>query len=110
MNPCQTVTGVITEQHANEDGDIDVRLAPDPPYMNLLNGGNMSNLNGYLQTEAICQAQIRVAAAASACQGFVGSVFVPPNGTHVRVTGSYTFDRHHGWMEIHPISVLTVIP
>jgi hypothetical protein len=109
IDACRTVTGTITDQHANEDGDIDVRLEVDPEFKNLLNAGNISNLSGHLQTEAICQAPIADAAAARTCQGFRGSVSVPPNGTRVRVTGTYVLDLHHGWMEIHPISVLTVI-
>jgi len=107
---CRTVTGVITDQHLNDDGDIDVRLALDPPYVNLLNANNISNLNGHLQTEAICQAPISSADAARTCAGFTGSVRIPADGMHVQVTGTYTFDTFHGWMEIHPISVLTVIP
>jgi hypothetical protein len=107
---CRTVTGVITDQHTNEDGDVDVRLAVDPPYVNLLNANNISNLDGHLQTEAICQAPTHTADAARACAGFTGSVRIPPDGTHVQITGTYTFDTFHGWMEIHPISVLTVIP
>src|SRR5438045_3409421 len=34
VDTCRTVTGVITDQHTNEDGDIDVPLALDPPYEN----------------------------------------------------------------------------
>src|SRR5262249_3174485 len=107
---CRTVTGTITDQHTNDDGDIDVRLAVDPPYTSLLNGGNLSSLGGHLQTQTVCQTSITNASAAKACQGFHGSVPHPPNGTHVQVTGPYVFDTIHGWMEIHPISVLTVIP
>ena len=104
------MTGTITDQHTNDDGDIDVRLAVDSPYKNLLNAGNISNLNGHLQTEAICQVPIHAADAARACQGFNGSVRVPPNGTHVQVSGSYVLDTNHGWMEIHPISDLRIVP
>jgi len=110
VDSCRTVTGTITDQHTNDDGDIDVRLAVDPPYTSLLNGGNISNLSGHLQTEAICQAPITVPDAARACSGLKGSVAVPANGTHVQVTGVYLLDKIHGWMEIHPISVLRVIP
>jgi hypothetical protein len=110
VDTCRTVTGVITDQHTNDDGDIDVRLALDPPYANLVNAGNVSNLNGHLQTEAICQAAIQTADASNACAGLNGAVRVPPDGTHVQVTGTYVLDLLHGWMEIHPISVLTVIP
>jgi hypothetical protein len=109
VDVCRTVTGTITDQHTNDDGDVDVRLEVDPQYKNLLNAGNIANLSGHLQTEAICQAPIQVPAATRACQGFRGSLTIPPNGTHVQVTGAYVLDLNHGWMEIHPISVLTVI-
>jgi hypothetical protein len=106
--PCITVTGTVTDFHSNDDGDIDIRIDVDQPYKDLLNGGNVSNLNGHLQTEAICQAQSTVADAIQACRGFNGSVDIPAVGAHVQVTGSYVFDTSHGWMEIHPISALSV--
>ena len=107
---CITVTGVVTDFHDNEDGDVDIRLAVDPPFQNLLNNGNITNLSGHLQTEAICQTRIQqgASAAAAACKGFAGSVRVPRVGDHVQVTGRYVLDLNHGWMEIHPISALVV--
>jgi hypothetical protein len=110
MGACQTVTGTITDQHANADGDIDVRIAVDPAYANLLNAGNISNLSGHLQTEAICQAPPQTTESKGACRGFAGSVVIPQDGTRVQVTGTYVFDTNHGWMELHPISDLRVIP
>ena len=110
-HPAQTsapVTGTVTDFHSNDDGDIDIRIDVDQPYLNLLNDGNISNLNGHLQTEAICQAPPTVANAIQACRGFAGSVAVPAVGAHVQVTGSYVFDTNHGWMEVHPISALSV--
>src|SRR2546423_1611933 len=98
MGMRQTATGVITDHHANEDGDIDVRIAVDPAYANLLNAGNMSGLNGHLQTEAICQVPTQTAESTAACRGFAGSVVIPPDGTRVQVTGTYVVDTHHGWM------------
>ena len=109
VGTCQTVTGSITDQHTNEDGDIDVRIAVDRQYASLLNAGNMSGLNGHLQTEAICQTAIHTAEAAAACGRFRGSIAIPRDGTRVQVTGTYVLDTYHGWMEIHPISDLRVI-
>jgi hypothetical protein len=106
--PCITVTGTVTDFHSNDDGDIDIRIDVDQPYLNLLNDGNISNLNGHLQTEAICQAPPTVANAIQACRGFAGSVAVPAVGAHVQVTGTYVFDTNHGWMEVHPISALSM--
>jgi len=106
---CRTATGVIMEEHTNADGDVDIRVAVDPPYVRLLNNGNLTNLNGWLQTEAICQAPIRATPdALRACGSFKGTVPVPPTGSHVLVTGTYVLDTNHGWMELHPITVLAV--
>ena len=109
MGACQTVTGTITDQHSNADGDVDVRIAVDPAYANLLNAGNISGLSGHLQTEAICQAPPQTAESKAACRNFAGSVVIPPDGTRVQVTGTYVLDTNHGWMELHPISDLRVI-
>src|SRR5262249_46328901 len=35
--PCQTVTGVVMEEHPSEDGDVDMGVAVDPQYAGLLN-------------------------------------------------------------------------
>jgi carboxypeptidase family protein len=107
---CQTVTGVIATQHSSDDGDIDMQLTVDAPFANLLNKGNIANLNGNLQIEAICQDRVHDdnPAAGVSCAGFKGSVPIVPVGTHIQVTGSYVLDTNHGWMEIHPISVLTI--
>jgi hypothetical protein len=107
---CQTVTGVIASEHASDDGDIDMPLTLDAPFTNLLNKGNMTDLGGNLNIEAICQAAFHsdIPAAPVACGSFKGSVLIPPVGAHVQVTGSYVLDTNHGWMEIHPASVITV--
>src|SRR4029079_13610500 len=69
---CETVAGTVMEQHSNDDGDIDIRLAVDAPYARLLNNTNRTTLNGWLQTEAICQARFGATAldAQRACGGF----------------------------------------
>jgi len=110
-NSCQTVTGVIVNEHGSDDGDIDMQLTLDPPFTNLLNKGNIANLGGNLNVEAICQAPIHpdIPAAFGACGDFKGSTFIPPVGAHVQVTGSYVLDTNHGWMEIHPASVISIL-
>jgi hypothetical protein len=106
---CRTVSGTVASQHANGDGDVDSELAPDPMDSALLNDVNRSKLRGHLQIEEICQASIS-RDAFHACRGYTGTVLVPPVGSHVRVTGSYVRDKNHGWMEIHPVSAVAVIP
>jgi hypothetical protein len=110
MSACQTVTGTIVNQHASDDGDVDMEFALDPPYANLLNAGNVSKLSGNLNIEAICQGPVHpdIPAAAPACRAFPKLLTLPPVGTHVQVTGTYVLDTNHGWMEIHPISLIDV--
>jgi hypothetical protein len=105
FDACLSATGIITDEHFSEDGDADFRVALDPPYMHLLNTGNIKNLDGHLQVEAVCQGKVTRDAFA-ACAGFQGTLVIPPVGTHVRVTGSYVLDTNHGWMEIHPVSAI----
>ncbi len=110
MQSCVTVTGVVMDQHASDDGDYDVPIAPDPEFANLLNDGNKSKLNGWLQVEVICQAPIHADVPDSyrACANYTGNVTVPPVGAHIQATGAYTLDHDHGWMEVHPASVITI--
>jgi hypothetical protein len=114
IKSCQTVTGVVRKVHANADGDGDenMLLDVDPPFKNLLNGGNMTSLGGYLQIECVCQSPIKpsVPDAVRACMNFTGTVPIPAVGARVQITGTYVLDKDHGWMEIHPVSVLTTIP
>jgi len=109
VTACQTVTGVIATVGSSDDGDIDMQLTLDPAFRNLLNNGNITKLNGNLQIEAICQAPVHpdVPDAQRTCANFSGTVPIPAVGTQVRVTGVYVLDSDHGWMEIHPISVMT---
>jgi len=108
---CESVTGILVESHSSDDGDIDMDLNVDAQYKSLLNQGNLTKLHGNLHVEAICQAPVHpdVPDAIRSCAGFHGSVPIPPNGAYVRVTGMYVEDNDHGWMEIHPISALTVL-
>ena len=94
--------------HSNEDGDVDMQVALDPPFGTLVNDSNRTKLNGWLQVEAVCQAPV-IRFSEAACAGFTGTVAIPADGTHVRVTGSYVIDTNHGWMEIHPVSRITVL-
>lgn len=109
INPCLTVSGVIAGQHKDGDGDVISELALDPGFATLINNVNMTHLKGHLQLEEVCQAPI-TRDAFQACSGYTGTVLVPPVGAHVSVTGSHVRDRNHGWMEIHPVSEIDVIP
>ena len=112
VTACVTVTGIIAKVGSSDDGDIDMALTLDAGFANLLNSANVTKLNGNLQIEAICQAPVHadVPDAQRTCANFNGAVPIPAVGTHVRVTGVYVLDSDHGWMEIHPISVMTAAP
>lgn len=112
VNSCVTVTGTVMGQHAdNDDGDMTMQVAVDPAFTQLLNSDNISKLSGWLQVEAVCQAPYNghIVDTARACQNFTGTVFIPPIGMHVQITGTYVIDTNHGWTEIHPVSVITPV-
>lgn len=105
-----SVTGTIELVRREPDGDYHIRLKPDPQYANLLNEENVSKQAGSLVLEPVCENPIRQADARAACEGFHGTVVLPPIGSHVRVLGSYVLDTDHGWMEIHPVTSIDVTP
>lgn len=107
IDACRIVTGTLMTHHSNEDGDIDMQVALDPPFEQMINESNRSKLQGWLQVEAVCRAPgNRVP---QACAGFTGTVLVPADGARVRITGSYVLDTNHGWMEIHPVTAIAVL-
>jgi hypothetical protein len=101
---CKTVTGIIEERNADEDGDEHMLLRLDAGQEGLLTDRNMKKKNGDLVIEAVCINKITRKSAKGACKGYVNDVWLPPAGDHVRVTGSYVVDSHNGWTEIHPVS------
>ena len=104
LDKCKTVTGVITERNADEDGDEHMLLKLDKGQNKLLRKKNLTKKDGCLVIEAVCINNITRKRAKGACKGYVNNVFLPKVGDRVRVTGSYVVDSHNGWTEIHPIS------
>jgi hypothetical protein len=96
VSPCITVTGVVTRVARMVDGDyhIDVRL--DAPYANLINKRNESRQYGALVVEVVPLDQEGISR--------------PKVGDHVAITGPYVIDKLHGWMEIHPVWGVELIP
>jgi len=106
ISACTTVTGIIEAARKEPDGDYHILLKPDRA--GIVNSVNVSQQHGDLVLEPVCENPVTQADAIAACSGFMGDVRVPPDGTHVSVTGSYVLDADHGWMEIHPVSRITV--
>jgi hypothetical protein len=102
---CKTVHGTVKELAWEPDGDLHIRLATRPA---LVNAANDQYEHGDLVLEEICQGSVTQADAVAACQGVPHDLTVPSVGDMVAVTGSYVLDQVHGWMEIHPVTSLTI--
>jgi len=120
VDPCTSVTGTIVDAtngrqadgvRHEKDGDTHGWLKLDPEYANLLNAGNRTNEGGNLVFEIICRFPVSQPDAKSACAGFADPINIPPVGSHVRIVGAYVQDTFHAqWMEIHPVTSITVVP
>lgn len=119
-NQCASVTGTIVDATAGKrtdgvrhepDGDTHGWLRLDPEFQNLLNAGNISDEGGNLVFEIVCRFPVTQGDAKAACQNYTDHVTLPPVGSHVRIDGTYVQDTFHAkWMEIHPVTSITVIP
>jgi hypothetical protein len=110
ISACKTVTGTVEGVQQEPDGDLHILLRPDPAYASLINSANTEFEDGDLVLEEICVGVITQADAVAACRNFSPpSVSGVSMGDHVKVTGSYVLDADHGWMEIHPVSQISVV-
>ena len=105
VRQCMTVRGTVTEVRWEPDGDLHIRLATRAA---LVNSANDQDQGGDLLLEEICQGPVSQADAEAACQGVPHDLTIPAPGDRVTVTGSYVLDADHGWMEIHPVTGLTI--
>jgi hypothetical protein len=94
------------------DGDTHGWLKLDSQFENLLNAGNNSNEGGNMVFEIVCEFHVSQEDAKAKCPvTYKSPVEIPPVGSHVRVVGAYVQDTYHAkWMEIHPVTSITVIP
>ena len=117
---CIAVTGTLVDATAGKqpdgvrhekDGDTHGWLKPDPEFDNLLNAGNKSAEGGNLVFEIVCKFPVTQPDAKAACKGYQNQIAIPAMGSHVRIVGSYVQDTFHAqWMEIHPVTSITVVP
>jgi hypothetical protein len=95
-----------------KDGDYHIQLTLDPGQPAApVNARNKQVQHGCLVLEPICKAKVTQPDAIQPCKG-TPKIKVPAIGSHVSVVGSYVKDTesNHGWMEIHPVTKITVIP
>jgi len=114
---CISVTGTIVDAtngrepdgvRHERDGDTHGWLKVDSQYQNLLNAGNNAE-GGNLVFEIVCKYPVSQADAKAACSGYQNKINIPPVGSHVRMVGVYVQDTFHAqWMEIHPVTSVTV--
>ncbi len=109
IDKCMTVTGVIEESSADDDGDQHMLLKLDEGQDNLLKKKNIKKKTGDLVIEAVCMNNITNPKVGGACKGYINHVQLPKVGDHVKVSGSYVIDSHNGWAEIHPITKIEIL-
>ena len=78
----------------------------------LLNQRNNTAQHGFLVFEPMCQKPPTQQSAKAACKNYKQSITIPNVGDRIRITGMHMLDQEggHGWMEIHPVTSITVIP
>ena len=109
IDKCKTVTGVIEESSADEDGDQHMLLKLDNGQEDLLTKKNATKKQGDLVIEAVCANKTTLGKVGNTCNGYINKIQIPKLGDHVKVTGSYVIDSHNGWAEIHPITKIEII-
>ena len=109
IDKCKTVTGVIEESSADEDGDQHMLLKLDNGQEDLLTKKNTKKKQGDLVIEAVCANKTTLGKVGNTCNGYINKIQIPKLGDHVRVTGSLVNDTHNGWNEIHPITKIEII-
>jgi hypothetical protein len=119
---CIAVTGTILDATKGKkhdgvrhegDGDTHGWLKLDTGFEDLLNAGNKSDEDGNLVFEIVCRFPISKKApdAKTVCAGYTDHVVLPAVGSHVRIVGTLVQDTFHAkWMEIHPVTSITVVP
>lgn len=106
---CRNVMGIVKWDKVEPDGDYHIRLQLDDPNSAPVNA---KNIGGYLVVEPICQTKnIPQSDAVGPCASYNGPLFpLPIVGRHYSVSGFYTEDLQHSWMEIHAVSHLDLVP
>jgi len=110
IEPCITVTGVLTDVRPILDGDLHIRLRLDPPFEGLLNDANRRGQAGQLVIEPACRWAPWRRNSTGPCKNRGYNLHIPKNGTRVRVTGTFVFARDHALNELHPIFKMNILP
>jgi hypothetical protein len=104
---CTVVAGSVQAVLNESDGDVHIRLGLDQANDTLLNDANRAEQDGDLVVEIVCVGPIPPDLEGT-CGGYRNAITIPTVHDRVRVVGPYVLDTVHGWMEIHPVSNLTI--
>ena len=108
VNDCITVSGIVNNVIAEDDGDYHVWFHVDPQYSSLPNSANNDYLQSDLLAEIICATTVNQQDAVLACENYSNQIPIPSKNQNVTVTGPYVLDNVHGWMEVHPVYSLSI--
>lgn len=103
-----TVAGIVRSVRREADGDVHIQIKLDRNQQ-LLNEKNYKNQDSCLVVEIIYVYIPTQKNAIIDGMGYKNTVYVPKKGEHVQITGPYVLDKHHGWMEIHPVTKVKAI-
>jgi len=124
-NGCTTLSGTVDCVKHEPDGDVHIRLRPDPAYRQLLTPANAfqqcaNHKDPHLVVEIIPQVGHRPFKDNSATKGGFLTPIAPLAGEHVTVTGPLVWDSNllhdliypgrdvRDWAEIHPAWNITI--
>ena len=109
---CITVTGTVIGKIPEKDGDFHYQLKLDRGQgRGLVNAKNRTKkLRGFLVFEPICIGKVTQKNAKPFCKNFHQKITLPNKGDRVSVTGIHVLDTKHGWLELHPVTSIVVLP
>lgn len=111
IQPCVEISGVIERIDQMGDGDNHIYFKPDKKYPKLVNIFNQIFAGSNIIGEVVCLKKDQIEREAKeVCEGYTNKIEVPKLGSHVKMYGFYVLDKGVGWMEIHPVSGIKIMP
>jgi hypothetical protein len=101
---CRKVTGIVKADATELDGDLHVRLVPDPGQ-----SGLYPLENGKVIVEIICKTTPQKAAAKQACGSYRSPLKPPAVGAHIAVVGRFVKDNPPDHVELHPVTSINIL-
>lgn len=84
---CRWFVGTVVAVRPEDDGDHHIDVAPAPGYGGFLNQGDRASQHGGLLLEIMPGQRLPI----------------PFVGERIAALGTWVYDTHHGWNELHPV-------